>query len=212
MKKLILAAIVSAITFNLAFAQYDEKALAILESMSKKYQAMPAFNASFKYVLNNPTEKLNETFEGKIVVKSDKYKLEMEGQEIINNGKTVWTYLKELNEVNISNYSPEEQDISLNNIFGLYKKGYKYLFMEQIEGGKYDVVDLVPEDKSSSYFKIRLTIGAKDRILKSFMVFDKNGNRFLYEIITFKEDATITDKFFTFDASKYPGVEVLDFR
>jgi outer membrane lipoprotein-sorting protein len=212
MKKTILVLLVTFFTFLVAEAQYDKNALKVLDAMSAKYKAMPAFNTAFKYTLENPTENLKEVFEGRVTVKGVKYKLNMEGQEIINDGKTVWTYLPDLNEVNISTYSAEDQDISLNNIFTLYKSGYKYLFIEQLNNGTLDVVDLVPEDKNNTYFKIRLTIGANDSLLKSFMVFDKNGNRFLYDIQSFEEDTTITDKFFTFDPAKFPGVEVLDFR
>jgi outer membrane lipoprotein carrier protein len=211
MKKTILVLLVTFITFLGAKAQYDDNALKVLDAMSAKYKEMPAFNTVFKYTLENPTENLKEVFEGKVTVKGNKYKLNMEGQEIINDGKTVWTYLPDLNEVNISTYSAEDQDISLNNIFTLYKSGYKYLYIEQLNNGTLDVVDLVPEDKNNTYFKIRLTIGSNDKLLKSFLVFDKNGNRFLYDIQLFTVDTTVTDKFFTFDPAKYPGVEVLDY-
>lgn len=180
--------------------------------MSAKYQEMPAFKADFKYILENPSEDLTETFVGAVTVKDEMYRLEMEGQTIINNGETVWTYMPELNEVNISDYDPEEQEISMNNIFTLYKDGYKYLYIEESNGGKTDVVDLVPEDKSNTYFKIRLNIATADRTLQSFMVFDKNGNRYIYEIDGFEVDGSITDSFFVFDPSEYEGVEVIDFR
>ena len=83
-------------------AQQDEAARAILDAMSDKYQAMAAFTTDFEYILENPSEDLTETFEGKVSVKGEMYRLTMEGQEIINNGETVWTYMEELNEVNIS--------------------------------------------------------------------------------------------------------------
>ncbi len=200
------------ISTQLCLAQKDEAARKILDEMSAKYQAMPAFKADFQYILENPSEDLTETFEGAVTVKDEMYRLEMEGQTIINNGETVWTYMPELNEVNISNYDPEEQEISMNNIFTLYKDGYKYLYIEESNGGKTDVVDLVPEDKSNTYFKIRLNIATADRTLQRFMVFDKNGNRYIYEIDGFEVDGSITDSFFVFDPSQYDGVEVIDFR
>lgn len=56
--------------------------------------------------MESPTAGINETSEGEIIVQGPKFNLKLSGQEIINNGTTVWTYLKESNEVNITNYEP----------------------------------------------------------------------------------------------------------
>ncbi len=195
-----------------AQAQQDEAARSILDAMSDKYQAMTAFTTDFEYILENPAEDLTETFEGTVSVKGEMYRLSMEGQEIINNGETVWTYMEELNEVNISDYYAEDQEISLNNIFTLYKEGYKYLYIESADNGQLDIIDLVPEDVSNTYFKIRLAIKSNNQELSRFQVFDKNGNRYIYKIVTFKEEPDMGDDYFNFDPSEYEGVEVIDFR
>ncbi len=194
-----------------SFAQYDSKAKAILDAMSAKYKAMPAFSADFLYTLSNPDEDLDENFEGQISVKDDKYRLETESQMVINDGETVWTYLPEVNEVNISEYDPEEQEISLSNIFSLYQEGFKYLFLELSEDGTINVIDLVPEDKNLSYFKIRMRITNKNE-LKSFKIFDKNGNKYIYEVKNFEEMNNLENSYFTFDVAEYEDVEVIDFR
>ena len=54
---------------HFGFAQYDPKAYEILEAMSKKYKAIPAFEAAISYTLTNETEKINEEVKGKITVK-----------------------------------------------------------------------------------------------------------------------------------------------
>jgi outer membrane lipoprotein-sorting protein len=134
-------------------------------------------------------------------------------QEVINNGTTVWTYLKESNEVNISDYQPEEDAITPTNIYTIHKKGYKYAYVEQKkEGGQtYDVVDLTPENKNAQIYKIRLVVNRKDRSVRSFKTFEKNGNRQNYLITKFAP-AEVDDKLFVFDQSKYKNVEVVDLR
>src|SRR6187549_1094514 len=135
MKNTILAflAMILAVTVS---AQYDPKALETLDAMSKKYKAIPAFEANFSYVLTNETEKVNEEFKGKITVKGDKFKMVLPEQEVINNGTTTWTYLPEAKEVNIDNYDPNSDDVNPSKIYDIYKKGYKYLFLEEkTEGG-----------------------------------------------------------------------------
>lgn len=196
----------------MSIAQKDEAALVILNAMSEKYQKLPAFEANFTYNIENPEEGIDEGFEGIIAVKGDKYKLNMGGQEIINDGTTVWTYLEDDNEVTISDYDDSEAEITLSNIFTIYKSGYKYLFLEERNNGTVDVVDLVPEDLEKSFFKIRMEIAKANKELLSFKVFDKSGNRYFYKINKFKSDNSITDKNFIFDINAHEGVEVIDFR
>ena len=107
------------------FSQEDKLALDLLNSMSDNYKKMKGFTSSFTYSMKNLTEDITDSFSGKISVKDDKYVLFIEGQKIINDSKTVWTYLEDLNEVTISEFDPSEQDISINNVFEVYKEGYK---------------------------------------------------------------------------------------
>ena len=59
MKKSVLT-VVLLVLVKIVSAQYDPKALEILEAMSKKYKAIPAFEANFTSTLTNETEKVNE--------------------------------------------------------------------------------------------------------------------------------------------------------
>ena len=195
-----------------AIAQQDQAARDVLDAMSAKYREIPAFSADFTYALENQQESLNEQFNGKITVKGIKYRLDLEGQEVINDGSSIWTYLAEANEVTINTYNPDESEINLNNIFDLYKSGYKYLLVNELSTPATDVVDLVPEDKNLNYFKIRMEISKNGNDLKSFKIFDKSGNRYTYSIDSFKEHPTLDDKVFAFDMASHKGVEIIDFR
>jgi len=195
-------------------AQYDPKALEILEAMSKKYKSIPAFEANITCNLSNDVDKVNEEFKGKITVKGDKFRMALPEQEVINNGATIWTYLPEAKEVNIDNYDPSSEDINPSKIHEVYKKGYKYLYLQdKNEGGVLcEEVDLVPEKKDAQYFKIKMFINKKEKTVQSFTLFDKGGNRYKYTISKFVPNAKVDDTYFTFDPKNYPGVEVIDLR
>ncbi|MFD0999273.1 outer membrane lipoprotein carrier protein LolA [Ohtaekwangia kribbensis] len=197
-----------------ASAQYDPKALQSLDAMSKKYKAIPAFEANISYVLTNDVEKVNEEFKGKITVKGDKFRLALPEQEVINNGSTVWTYLPEAKEVNIDNYDPNSEDVNPSKIYDIYKKGFKYLYLQdKTEGGVLcEEIDLVPEKKDAQFFKIKMFISKKDKSIQSWVMFDKGGNRYKYTISKFNPNIKVEDSFFAFDLKKYPGVEVVDLR
>ena len=58
-------------------------------------------------------------------MKKNKFKLKLANQEIYNNGKTVWTYLKDANEVSISDYTPDDDSfVTPEKVIKLYKKDY----------------------------------------------------------------------------------------
>lgn len=213
MRKLVFVAFL-AVLGTKAFAQYDPKALEILDAMAKKYKAIPSFEANISYTLTNEVEKINEEFKGKITVKGDKYRLALPEQEVINDGITVWTYLPEAKEVNIDNFDKTSDDINPSKIYEIYKKNYKYLYIQdKTEAGVVlEEIDLVPEKKDAQFFKIKMLINKKDKSISSWTMFDKSGNRYKYSIAKFNPAVKTDDSFFTFDAKKYPGVEVVDLR
>jgi outer membrane lipoprotein carrier protein len=213
MKKSIFAALLMFVG-TYSYSQYDPKALEILEAMSKKYKAIPTFEANITTGLVNESEGVKEEFKGKITVKGDKFKLLLDDQEIINNGTTVWTYLPSAKEVNIDNFDPGSDDVNPTKIFDMYKKGFKYLYIaDKTEGGVVcEEIDLVPEKKDAQYFKIKMMIVKKDKSIQSWTMFDKAGNRFIYTITKFNPNIKLDDTFFTFDPKKYPGIEVIDLR
>jgi outer membrane lipoprotein carrier protein len=198
----------------LAQSQYDPKAFEILEAMSKKYKALPSFEANIAYTLTNETENINEEFKGKITVKGDKFRLTLPEQEVINNGTTIWTYLPEAKEVNIDNVDAKSDEVTPSKFYEIYKKNFKYIYLEdKTENGVVcEVVDLIPEKKDAQYFKIRMNITKKDKSIQSWTMFDKGGNKFKYSLTKFSSSIKVDDTFFTFDPKKYPGVEVVDLR
>jgi outer membrane lipoprotein carrier protein len=197
---------------GLLWAQYDPKAKSVLDQMSKKYQEIPAFSAVFTQTLENKMEEINDSFKGEIVVRGEKFMVDVAGQVIINNGETVWTYLEDANEVTINNYDEESSEMNPSKIYNAYKEGYKYLYMAGEGTAQYHVIDLVPEDRDNPFYKIRMKIDKKTGLLDSWSVFDRAGNIFNYAVTEFKVRNDIKDAYFTFDTSKYPDVEVLDFR
>ena len=214
-KNFLIAALILAMS-NMVLAQQDPKAREILDAMSSKYKSIPSFQADLSYTMINLTEGIDEQYKGTIAVKGDMYRLMMQDQEIYNDGSTVWTFLPNLDEpeVTIDNNNPEGGDITPSSIFGIYKEGYKYLYLKttNIGGKSYDIVDLVPNDKDAQYFKVRIEIGTKDRLLRTFTLFDREGSEYTYLITNFKSDVNLPDAYFKFDTSKLTEDQIIDIR
>jgi outer membrane lipoprotein-sorting protein len=214
MKKLGLLFSLMLLLHTTMWAQRDPKALEVLDAMSEKYQNIDAFSAKLVYKLENPSERLNETFRGEILVMGDMYRLKIGEQEIINNGTTIWTYLREVNEVNVDNYYPEDDPMAPARIYTIYRDGYKYAYVEQKKqkGSLVEVIDLEPENKDEPFYKIRLTISKDDNTLLNYKVFDKNGNRYLWSVSDFDPNLKLTASHFEFNARDYKDVEIIDLR
>jgi outer membrane lipoprotein-sorting protein len=194
-------------------AQSDKRASIVLNAMSNKYQALTSFKVAFTYT--NEGQGAKETLKGDATVKGTKFRLKMAGQEIFNDGKTMTTYIKESNEATINNYDPKEiGDVDPTKIYTIYKKGYKYMFIEEVtESGRvYEVVELSPEKKDSKIAKVQIKVDKKDKSIKSWKVTQRTGQRLVFRVDKFSPNVKVEDKFFAFDASQYKGVEVIDLR
>lgn len=211
MKKILALALGACLTVSFAQAQNDPKAGEILDAMSSRYKSIKGFKADFSYSMESPGSGIKENASGEITVKDNKFHLKLGGQEVINNGSTVWTYIKDANEVTITDYEPDADDITPSNIYTLYKKGYRYTLVAKESTKTDDVIDLTPDNKNSQITKIRIIVNKKDKSIKSFKTFERNGNKYNYVITKFVPVA-VDDKMFVFDKTKYKGVKEEDLR
>ncbi|AEI47738.1 LolA family protein [Runella slithyformis] len=196
---------------SLLQAQNDKRATAILDAMSSKYKTMTSFRVAFTYT----NEGSKETLKGDATVKGTKFRLKMAGQEIFNDGKVMTTYIKESNEATVNNYDPKEVgDIDPTKVYTIYKKGYKYVFIEEVtESGRvYEVVELSPEKKESKVSKVQIKVDKKDKSVRSWKVIQRSGQRLTFKVDKLTPNVKVEDKFFAFDPALYKGVEVIDLR
>jgi outer membrane lipoprotein carrier protein len=209
MKKILTATTALIICFLFsANAQNAAKGKEILNGMSKKYKSYSSVKADFKYILEVQSEKFKEDQKGTFFLKGQKFKLDMGDQTVICDGKLIWTYLKDANEVQINRYDPKSMNISPTEIFTMYEKGFMYGYTG--DEGTNQVVELSPTDKKVNYFKVKIYVDkAKSQISKS-KIYEKNGNIFTYEILNQTPNFPMADNFFSFDKTKYPKVTVTD--
>jgi outer membrane lipoprotein carrier protein len=195
-----------------ALAQ-DAKAKTILDAMSKKVSALKTLKASFSLKLTSG--RMNDTKTGSFSMKGKKYHVNLNGQEIICDGRTVWTYNKDANEVQISNYNPSEQTISPDKLFtNFYDKEYKYRYAgaRTVNGKQCDVIELTPNNKSQQFSKIELAIDKKSGLLAGGFIWEKSGTQYQYMVSNLTTNANIPDAAFSFNTKAHPGVEVVDLR
>lgn len=201
---------------NLIFAQQNPEAKKILDILSEKTKSHKVIETGFKVTYTNIKDNINNSSEGSIIIKGDKYRLKFMGTESFFDGKTLWSYLPDVNEVNITEPAPDDEDIFNNpkRLFTIYENDYKYQLIENIsENGKdYSLIDLYPYDLEEEYSRIRLQINTSEYFLSSATIFGKDGSNYTITINNYKTNSDFEDSYFVFNKTNYPDVELIDMR
>ncbi|MFI5172495.1 MAG: outer membrane lipoprotein carrier protein LolA [Chitinophagales bacterium] len=192
----------------------DDKAVKLLKAVSQKYNAFKTMQMDISLTIENLETKSKDSKSGKVMSKGNMFNAEMGNQQIICDGKTLWTYLKDVNEVQINNFEKGQDIMSPNDIFKIAEKDYlAYLGDKVTESGKtLQIIELTPKNKSLSFSKIKMYVNIGDNSVAKGVVFDKNAIHYTYAISNFKSNVEMANSSFTFDKTKHPGVEVIDLR
>lgn len=197
-----------------SIATGDAESKAILNKLSKNYRGMKSMQALVSLELQGGPGQVKEKRKGKLFLRGKQYRIDMGEQLIICDGRSSWTYLKELNEVNISRHEPSPDQITPDNLFTMYEKGFDSFLESETGSGQQGTlcIDLIPQNKSVSYFKVRLFVDRQRNLIQKAIVFDKSGVQYTYQITEFKVNPKLQDNLFVFNVKAYPNVEVVDMR
>ena len=145
---------------------------------------------------------------GTIVIKGKKFHAATPQASVWFDGKTQWTYMKDNDEVNVSNPNESQlQAINPYNFINLYKKGYNATL-----------------NSSGNSHVIHLTASSADRKIKElFITVDKKtyhptqvkllqGKKWtIFDITNLKKQAT-SDAEFRVNTKDFPHAEIIDLR
>lgn len=146
---------------------------------------------------------------GSIAVKGKKFQATTSVATVWFDGKTMWTYMKKNEEVNITTPNDTQlQKINPYNFINLYKKGYD-----------------ITMNQSSTTYTVHLTAQAQNsnNIKEMFITVDKKsyhptqvkmlqGTKWTTFDINNLKAQTLADNMFTFNSKDFPSAEVIDLR
>lgn len=213
MKKIVLLLPLILLAFCAPAQNVDGGATDILKKLSTKYAGFSTMKINYTYKCES-NDKVIETQTGTMNIKGDKYTFVFGNQTSYCNGKNLWNYQKDINEVSIFEYV-EAEDNLLNpaKILKEWQKEYRAKFIrEETQNGKLvQIIDLLPI-KSSSFYKIRLFIDKSKQEINGISAFEKGATVYSYHIDKMSVNTPIDDATFVFDLKQHPGVEVNDMR
>lgn len=216
MKQLILISLFSVFVLT-GYSQQDTKAKEILEKVTKTMQSLTSLDAKFSYEMENKVENLKDKSVGSIVLKGKKYKLNIPqlGTQMICDGKTIWTYMVNSNEVTIADLDESTDELmDPAKIFTIYEKGFNYKFLNETVDAGVPVynIELTPQKPSGDIKKIKLMIDKQKMLIHGAIMNGKDGNTINVIVTQLKTDGSYADSDFVFDTKKYKGIEVVDMR
>ncbi len=201
---------------TLSVAQQDPEAKKILDKLSEKTKSYKIIKTDFTIDYKNIKDNTQNTSSGSIVMKQDMYRMSFLGAESFFDGKTLWNYIPEVSEVNITEQDPDSEDIFSNpkKLFTIYEEGYNYQFINSITEKEieYSIVDLYPVDLDEEFSRIRLQINTKESFLKSATIFGKDGSHYIISFNNYDISSNYEDSYFVFNLKDYPEVEIIDMR
>ena len=183
-------------------ATYAQTAKSVLDKAAANITVKEGVKANFKMTASNGTTS------GTLLLKGRKFHATTPVATIWFDGKTQWTYIKNNDEVNISNPTEAQlQAINPYNFINLYKKGYNATLNKS---GKDYVVHLTATDKSKKIQELFVSVNKTSyhptqvKLLqgKKWTVFD----------ISDLKRQNIPDSQFQFNSKDFPNAEIIDLR
>lgn len=186
----------------LSVATYAQTARSVLDKAAATITVKEGLKANFKMTASNGSTS------GTLLLKGRKFHATTPIATVWFDGKTQWTYVKNNDEVNVSNPTEAQlQAINPYNFINLYKKGYNATLNKS---GKDYVVHLTATDKSKKIQELFITVNKTSyhptqvKLLqgKKWTVFD----------ITDMKRQNIPDSQFQFNSKDFPTAEIIDLR
>ena len=208
-------AMVLCISVPVVAQKNDPAAKQILDGVSAKFKTFSSVQAGFSYKVEDAKGKTMSSKKGTVWMKGSKYRVSFGGQEIFSDGKTIWNYDKSTNEVTINDVEASGSSLTPQKLFtDFYDKDFLYILNGEKKSGNKTLqeIEMTPTDKSKPFHKVYLQVDKDAKTIYSTKVLENGGNRYTYTVSTMKTNSPVADNQFSFDKSKYPGVEEVDLR
>ena len=186
----------------LALGSYAQSAKTVLDKAAATITAPQGIKAQFRM---NAT---NGSTSGSIAIKGKKFYATTPQATVWFDGKTQWTYMKNNDEVNVSNPTESQlQAINPYNFIHLYKQGYNYTVNT---AGKDYVVHLLASSSERKIKELFITVDKKSYQPKQVKMLQ--GKKWTTFDISGIKKETLADSQFRFNSKDFPKAEIIDLR
>lgn len=188
-------------------AQNSQKAKALLDDVSLRIKGYNNIVMEFKYSVSNPSENLNRESKGNVSLCGNRYVLNFMGFTRIFDGKKVYNIVPEDEEISISTYDSDKDDLTPSKMLTFFNSGYKYAWdiPQNVRGRKIQYIKLNPLSAKDKVKEVLIGIDVQTKHIYNLIQTDKDGTKTTYTINSFKTNQPLSKNHFTFTESKYPN-------
>jgi len=184
----------------------QSEAESLLNNVSVKVESYDNIAISFKYVLINIEEDINQETRGEVTMQGDKYVLNIMDITRMFDGSTLYSISPEDEEVTISSENSEDDStITPSKMLSFYKEGYTFEMdiVQTIKGRKIQYIKMNPIDSDSEINHILLGIDTKTYHIHNLIEIGSNKTKTILTVNSFKTNQELSKSLFTFDYKKY---------
>ena len=197
-----------ALVFAAQAVSAQNNAEKIIRVMVDQMRSHKNVEMAFNYQISPDGKTLGESEKGHAWLQGEAYKIEMTDQQTISDGKTIWSYLIDDEEVMVSNASEGTDNTPLKLLTSLDESYVATLSGIDAKG----IATIELANPKGQYKRVTMKVDTKKTELKSADIYLEDGNKFIIKVEEMKYDQKLDDKFFTFDEAKHPEVDVIDMR
>lgn len=198
--------VIAVFAFVSVMGQGNGDAKDLLDRVSRKMSSYENVFVDFDYVLDNKSEDIQQEMSGDVLLKGEKYVVNIFGTTQIFDGSKTFTIIPENEEVNISDTDVDDVNtFTPSKFFSFYKSGYTYKLDEvkKINGKQIRFVKLIPIDSNSEVKTIFVGIDLKDDHIYQIIENGKNGTDTILTAKNFRINQNFENDPFVFDENKY---------
>lgn len=181
----------------------DPEAKKMLDQLASKHRSYESLQFDFTFNLKN-SDGVDETKTGTVLLKGDKYRLNLGAVVIVCDAQTVWMANPATEEVQINNVSTEDDGafITPNQLLDTYEEEFKYRLEGegQASGKKVSFIRLYPmEPENRPFHTLEIAVDAANSELVEMKIFYRDGNIYTYTLNNMKSNIPATDGQFQYD-------------
>lgn len=186
----------------------QNNAEAIIRLMVDQVKSHKNMEMAFNYQISPDGKNFSDNEKGHAWLQGEAYKIEMTDQQTISDGKTIWSYLVDDEEVMVSKASDGTDNTPLKLLTSLDESYVATLSGIDAQG----IATIELANPKGQYKRVTLKINTKKTELKSADIYMEDGSKAVINVEEMKFDQKLDDKYFTFDTKKHPNVDVIDMR
>lgn len=196
--------LITALLAVVSMAAHAFDAKSVLDKVYAEYKKCPSITADFVIRVGDDED------QGSVLLQGNKFCTKLSNHITWFDGKTMWSYSKDNEEVNVT--EPTQAQLAKINPYaflGIYKTGYEVKFGNNTKT-HYEII-LTATSSKSSIQKAIVRVNRLNNRPTYVMMGQSKGNVEI-SVTAYKKGAKQADSAFKFNKKNYPKADVIDLR